>query len=512
MGKKYNSAVCFIRKYYLPGENNEPIIIDKENLTNQIAGFNEKSIKATYLLQYDALVDGFYSETVRKEEKEHNAEIGIWLEIVRNLAEDSNVKFLGREHHIWDPFANAGFSCAYNENDRKRLVDCIMNKFKSVYGCYPKTIGSWIIDSQTMKYISEKYSPDVFVICRSQWGMDGYTLWGGPYYGLYYPSKNNMLCPAQTPENQINTPVLRMFVNDPIYAYYEHEKKDISGKKYELFTQEPAWQCGSSPLWIKWHYDTLFKENCIGYAYTQLGQENSFGWKKIENGFNYQLEFASKNKDFYGYEFATLSEIGRKFKEEYISTPITGRFVIGDWENNDTFSLWYNSKYYRVNLCIENENLHIRDIHLFDEKYQDQYLKNPCTEKNAVYSTLPIMDGVRFGRDDRHACFDLGKCSVVDVSKKCNSYVVLANCDAGDLIISMEENQIKIKSSNDFSIKIDIFNDEYVRKYGKNYIEYKYYEYSYKLYIKNGYISYSEIFSDDSIIVLSFEEGNESNV
>ena len=48
---------------------------------------------------------------------------------------------------------------------------------------------------------SEKYSSDAFIICREQWGMDGYTLWGNSYSGAYYPSKNNMQTPTQNLEN-----------------------------------------------------------------------------------------------------------------------------------------------------------------------------------------------------------------------------------------------------------------------------------------------------------------------
>lgn len=510
MQNKYNSAVCFIRKYYLPDENNEPVLTNRINLTKQIAGFNEKQIRATYLLQYDALIDEFYSELIRKQEAEHGAEIGIWLEIVKPLAENSGVKFPGREHYIWDPYANAGFSCAYGEEDRKRLVDEIMEKFKSVYGYYPKSIGSWIIDSQTMQYIDEKYSPDIFIICRSQWGIDGYTLWGGPYYGPYYPCKNNMLCPAQKQENQINTPVFKLFVNDPIYSYYEYEQKVINDKRYELFTQEPAWQCGSDPIWVKWHYDTLFKNDCIGYAYTQLGQENSFGWTKMEKGFEYQIDFATKNKEYYGYDFVTLSELGRNFKQEYKETPISGRFVLDDWANNDNTSLWYNSKYYRINLCSHDGEVFIRDIHLFDDNYCDKYIKKPCTEKEAVYTNLPIMDGIRFGKGKDHACFCLGKGSITDVKRNGESYIVEIN--SGEMLVSIEESQVSIKSVSDFSIKINVFDEKYIEHYSDNGICYIFDGYRYNLHILEGYVKEKCIVSNDKKVVMSFKEGDSKDV
>ena len=64
-----------------------------------------------------------------------------------------------------------------------------------------------------------------------------------------------METPAQNIENQINTPVFRMYVNDPIYCYYEYAKMKYNDIDYGLFTQEPAWMCGKNPQWIKWHYE-----------------------------------------------------------------------------------------------------------------------------------------------------------------------------------------------------------------------------------------------------------------
>ena len=72
-----------------------------------------------------------------------------------------------------------------------------------------------------VSYMSDKYDLTAICICREQWGVDAYTLWGGYYSGGYYPSRNNMLCPAQSPEAGCRTPVFRMLGIDPIYGFDE---------------------------------------------------------------------------------------------------------------------------------------------------------------------------------------------------------------------------------------------------------------------------------------------------
>ena len=37
-----------------------------------------------------------------------------------------------------------------------KLIDRIMEKFFSVFGCYPRSAGSFILDSDSVKYLKEK--------------------------------------------------------------------------------------------------------------------------------------------------------------------------------------------------------------------------------------------------------------------------------------------------------------------------------------------------------------------
>ncbi len=393
MADRYINTVCFVRSYEYYGNYYKE---GAEVFKNHIKMYNKYGLPATYLLEYDAMIRDEYRH-VLSEYAEKNSETGLWLEIVGELAMETAVEWKSERGRNWDHYACPGFIISYSHEERKKLIDTAMEKFRKYFGVYPKTVGSWLIDSDSMAYMSEKYSIDAFIICREQWGMDGYTLWGGPYYGAYYPSIENMLCPAQTEKKKINAPVFRMYVNDPIYCYYEFATDKINGINYGLFTQEPTWLRGQDPAWVNWCMDSVFNKDAAGFLYYQLGQENSFGWgDELSKGLEMQCTLAVKNQKKYGYEFCTVGEMGRRFKSEYTTTPDSLRFALTDWAKRGNQSVWYNSDRYRCNVFSDGKRVWIRDLHLFCENYRDNYLDNPCRTHGAVYDNLPVMDGVRF--------------------------------------------------------------------------------------------------------------------
>ena len=45
------------------------------------------------------------------------------------------------------------FYSRYTLEEREKLVDVYMAKFKEIYGKYPKSVGSWYVDSHTLVYV-----------------------------------------------------------------------------------------------------------------------------------------------------------------------------------------------------------------------------------------------------------------------------------------------------------------------------------------------------------------------
>ena len=240
-----------------------------------------------------------------------------------------------------------------------------MADFKKIFGYYPKSVGSWFIDEHTLNYLSEKYKIVASCNCKDQYGTDGYTMWGGYWNQAYYPSKVNSYMPAQNESNQIPVPVFRMLGSDPVRQYDTGLGSDRQG----VITLEPVYkEGGGDSTWVNWYFKEFVKGNAMEYAYVQTGQENSFTWDAMSKGFEIQLPLIARFRDENKLKVETLAESGKWFRQHYKITPATAVTVTEDLKGSDRKTVWFNSRFYRVNLLWENGTLRIRDIHLFDNE------------------------------------------------------------------------------------------------------------------------------------------------
>ncbi|MBO4326886.1 MAG: hypothetical protein J5950_06415 [Clostridia bacterium] len=345
-------------------------------------------LKSTVLLQYDAIlrddVAGFFSEAAP------DVELGLWFEMNRPLTEAVGIEWRGRPGYDWDWFVNPGFLPAYTLEQRRALIDEAFRLFREKFGFCPKVAGSWLLDAYSMQYMSEKYGLDAMCICREQYAVDAYTLWGGYYTGGYYPSRNNALCPAADRDNAVSTPVFRMLGIDPIYGY--DEAKYPTGV-WGCNTMEPVWTSGSDRRIMEWYMDVYYKSPCLSYSHATTGQENSFGWPSIKAGYELQAELISEMAGKGEIDVETLGETGRAFKEAYDTTPCNALCALSDRTDNGLRAVWFDSPFYRAGLVLEpGGRLYIRDLNIFDPEYKERYLDEPCTAWDARYDNLPVVD------------------------------------------------------------------------------------------------------------------------
>lgn len=352
----------------------------------------------SFLLQYDALLRKDMTDLL-KGPLGQGQELGVWLEIVEPLCEAAGIPWRGR--YAWDWKADVGFSVGYTPQQREKLVDCLFEGFRSVFGYYPRVMASWIIDAHTLAYAAERYGLDASANCKDQWGTDGYTLWGAYYNGGYYPSRNNVFCPGQSRENTLPVPVFRMLGSDPIHQYDMGLSQDGPSSCQGVITLEPVYRTagGGSPAWVDWFFSQIFSGNCLSYAYTQVGQENSFGWEAMKDGLTDQVEKLALLSARGKVQVEPLGETGRKFQKEYPTTPATSVVCEKDWRfpgGRGKRSYWYNCRRYRVNFLSDGEGFRLRDLTLFDENYNERYQEEPCRTPYLQFDNLPVVDGNRF--------------------------------------------------------------------------------------------------------------------
>lgn len=445
--KKIINIINFIRQVE-PREEGKYIDL-KEPIIEQIRIMRENGLTGTFLLQYDTMISPDFMEIIHT--CEDFCEIGVWLEIVQPLVEAIGETWKGR--YPWDWHNDVGFLIGYEPDVRLRLIDEAMEKYKSIYGKYPDSVGSWHIDAVSMKYLYEKYKIKACCICREQVGTDGYTLQGGYYNQAYYPSVNNMFCPASTKENQINMPVFRMLGSDPVLMY------DFNLFKYPLRhgpTLESA-QLGDEAPWVDWYFKEVFGGNGLCFQYAQAGQENSFGWKRMSPGITYQFPKIADMAKRGELEVMTLRESGKWYRSTYEMTPSSTVTAMSSYLDPDVKSVWYSSRYYRANLIWDHGVVRFRDTYKFDEKYQEHYLHRRCDISACEFRNLPIMDGVLYTnlergviagiylkKDGDPICWtDFQYCE-----ENFNAKVRLTS-EYGEAILTFSEMQVELKSNID---------------------------------------------------------------
>lgn len=358
-----------------------------QTVVKQVEMMKKYNLGGTFLLQYDALMDRRYQDLLRSLPKDA-FEIGGWWEIPQPMVEKAGLKWRGR--YPWDWHADIGFSTGYTPEEREQLADVYMADFKKIFGYYPKSVGSWFIDSHTLNYLYEKYHIIASSNCKDQYGTDGYTLWGGYWNQAYYPSKINSYMPAQNADKQLPVPIFRMLGSDPVRQY----DTGISSSRQGVITLEPVYpKAGGDSTWVNWFFKEFVEGESMEFAYTQAGQENSFTWDAMSKGFQIQLPLIAKLRDENKVKVETLAESGQWFKDHYKVTPATSVTVNKDIAGSDLKTVWFNSRFYRLNLLWENGALTFRDIHLFDENFPSVYTKEKATSNECSFFTLPFVDG-----------------------------------------------------------------------------------------------------------------------
>lgn len=368
-----------------------------ETVVEQIKQLQHYNMPGTFLLQYDALINPRYQELL-KSAPVAGSEIGAWWEITQPHVEAAGLTWRGR--YPWDWHADVGFSTGYTPQEREKLADVYMEEFKSVFGKYPASVGSWFIDAHTMGYLYDKYGIVSSCNCKDQIGTDGYTLWGGYWNQAYYPSRKNAYMPAQTEAGQIPVPIFRMLGSDPIYQY----DTGLGSKTQGVISLEPVYpESGGKRSWVEWFFGSIFDEPCLSFGYAQAGQENSFTWQSMQKGLEIQIPLLDSLRKQGKVRIETLEASGRWFRENYPLTPATAVTALTDYRNQGNKTVWYNSRFYRANLIWEGDSFRFRDIHLFDESMESDYLTKACTSNQCVFVTLPLVDGFLWSARDKKA-------------------------------------------------------------------------------------------------------------
>ena len=200
------------------------------------------------------------------------------------------------------------------------------------------------------------------------------------------PVRRMPTCPRRQKATNFPVPIFRMLGSDPMYQY----DTGIGTQYQSVISLEPVYpESGKNRNWVEYFLETIVKRPSLAFNYAQTaGQENSFTWSEMSEGLEMQFPLFDSLRAAGEIRVETLEETGRWFKDEFPLTPATAITTLRDVREEGNKSVWYNSRFYRSNLFWEENSFCFRDIHLFDENLQSQYLETPGTG-NQFFSTIP---------------------------------------------------------------------------------------------------------------------------
>jgi hypothetical protein len=358
----------------------------------QMALIKAHKFPATWLLQYDAMVEGPFVEFL-KVEMPSDHETGIWFEMNRKICDDAGIAWRGNPKWEWDYHVPVAYAIGYPPDERRKLADTAMATFRRIFGREAKTVASWNLDAVTIAHLSDHYGIDAFGNCRDQLATDGFTIWGAPI-AAYYPNRENAWSPAVEAKNQISTPMFRLLGQDPVY-YYDNQIRYPD-------TMEPAWPSGQSETFVDRFLEMITGAPTLSIAYAQLGQENSFGWPQMSKGYPMQMDKLAKA---IGGDLVveTMGETGRRFKRSFKSTPAQAQIMLKDPFGKDHApqrTVWYQSKYFRANLHFRENEFYLRDLHVYNDQFPEPYLIDTARKHGIDQRMLAVLDGYHWSDDE----------------------------------------------------------------------------------------------------------------
>lgn len=400
-----------------------------KSIASEYSELSKRDLPASWLFTYDVLEKQEVADFVKQ--MDSRQDLGIFLEVTPNFSKAAGVVY--NKTDSWHR-SNSVFLIGYTQEDRKKFIDTVFDKFKKDFGYYPKSVGAWWSDSFSLGYMKEKYGITATLGCADQFYTDGYSLWGQYWSIPFYPSRNHSGMPARNLETKLDLVSFQWAVRDPYNGYSGERASSFSTQDY--YTR-------SLP-------DSYFEKLIKLYA---LAHQNRFG--QITLG----LEGDFPANSYQGL-FATQMDIIKRISREENIT-VTNMVGFSDWyrrtfpnlspaqviESEDLLgskikSIWYQSPAYRIGLTInpENRELKIIDWRVYQDNFQEPFYLTPNTQLNLYTNTPSLIDQI----SDPKSVWQIPVKGSFSISG--NNAKSLLSVD-GKPLLTFEENNITVYNS-----------------------------------------------------------------
>ena len=349
-----------------------------KSLKSEYAVIRERDLPATWLLTYDALDNpGIITLVKSMDEKQ---EPGTFLEVTPAFAKGAGVEYhdTGFWHH-----ASSVFLSGYTQDERKLLIDTVFEKFKSVFGYYPASVGSWWTDSFSLSYMKEKYAITANLVCSDQFSTDGYQLWGQPWGVPYYPSKFYAAVPASSGSVKLDIVNIQWAPRDPLNGY---DSSLYSTQDYLL---------ASKPQDIS--YFRKLVEFYSSYGQVTVGLESDLGPAGYGGEFAKQMDVVAEEMKN-GIGVVTMSDFSEWYREKYPNLSPSVLLEAEDFLGSGVKAVWSQSPEYRLFYTIDPETheITVRDLRFYNANLEEPYYYSPNRSFNLTINISAAVDEISF--------------------------------------------------------------------------------------------------------------------
>lgn len=377
-----NSFITIVNPVRISANSKDP----KGSLLAEYEQVKKFSFPATWLFTYDVLKNKDIVELTKS--MDDKQEFGIFLEVSPDFARASSVSYNLRDS--WHRAASV-FLSGYIQEDRRKLIDNVFAEFKSKFGSYPKSVGSWWTDAYSLNYLQKKYGVIANLSISDQFSLDEYTVWGSHWSLPYFPSKINAAIPPQDEKDKIPLVMLRWAARDPLNGY-----KSPSKYAPALFSVQDYSTAGLN--------DDYFEKLSMFYA--KKAEHNDFGHLTLglEGDFPpsvYSQEYARRlavvrRLNETGIKVLSMKDFAKWYLDSFKNLNPSSVLVSDDILSSKNKSIWFQNPFYRIGMVYdpEAEKIAVRDLRVYNTDLEEPFLKS-VNRQNGLFISLPyVIDSV----------------------------------------------------------------------------------------------------------------------
>lgn len=353
-------------------------------LESQIRLSQERNLPTTWLLQYEALLDKEIVRLFKSKVGPH--EIGLLLEVSEKLASDAFVPYKRGEGNWSRP--DKLFTSGYTLAERKRLIDRLVRTYQAVFGYPLQSVGAWYIDAPTLNYLHDRYGIKAVLTTADQYSTDRYQQWGKYFSTPYYPSRLNTLMPAKTEDNQLDIVIIQWALRDPTRSY----GSGVDESTYSLQANDYQGNHGLDIVYFQQLFD-IYADKSNPIAQVTIGLETGMESTLYAREFERQLDYVVRKQSLGEIVAVTMAEFALNFQDKFRTNP---SYLISspDLLNEDITAYWWMTPNYRAGLTLEKGKLRLRDLKLYDERFESIDVIYPDNRQMLFRSVPSLIDDV----------------------------------------------------------------------------------------------------------------------